>query len=284
MSRPKKNYCDYFPHSNNMRNHKKIKAIRNKFQNGYAIWSMLLEYITGSDGNVFEYTELEFELIAGDFGFDTDEIKSVIDFCIKIELLFINNGWVNSASLDENLKCVYDKRNISKELSAKQKRLNGKYVTEITQDTIVSVTEIPQIKLNKTKSNKIKLNKTKLEKENSKIKIFDESFDEAIEQRKNNLKEILLTYFDEKYVTKSNVEKVFKLTENYEPKLILQAIKNAKNSTLWSQHFLSPAKLCTKDKIGVMYIDKFLKINENGKTQQSNYDEHKQRIIEILQS
>ena len=55
MARPKKNYCDYFPHDRDMRNHRKVKAIRTKFGPiGYAIWSMTLEYLTGIDGNVFD--------------------------------------------------------------------------------------------------------------------------------------------------------------------------------------------------------------------------------------
>ena len=44
MARPIKNYCDYFPHDRDMRNHRKVKAIRTKFGvTGYAIWSMILE-------------------------------------------------------------------------------------------------------------------------------------------------------------------------------------------------------------------------------------------------
>jgi|GEM_PF-5844362 len=49
MARPIKNSCDYFPHDKDMRNHKKIKAIRTKYGiTGYAIWSMILEHLTGS--------------------------------------------------------------------------------------------------------------------------------------------------------------------------------------------------------------------------------------------
>ena len=61
MARPKKNNCDYFPHDNNMRNHIKVKAIRNKDPNGFAIWVMFLEHLTSSDGNVFEYSDLQVE-------------------------------------------------------------------------------------------------------------------------------------------------------------------------------------------------------------------------------
>ncbi len=70
-----------------MRNHRKVKAIRTKFGiEGYALWSMLLEYLTGSDGHVFEYSDAEFELIGGDFGVSVETIRGVVDYCIKLEL------------------------------------------------------------------------------------------------------------------------------------------------------------------------------------------------------
>ena len=127
MARPIKNYCDYFPHDRDMRNHRKVKAIRTKFGvNGYAIWSMLLEYLTGIDGNVFEYSDVEFELMGGDFGVSATEIRSVVDYCINLEMLFSENGFIKSESLDERLKPVYEKRHTSKEISKKQERSNGK--------------------------------------------------------------------------------------------------------------------------------------------------------------
>lgn len=154
MARPSKNNCDYFPHDNGMRNHPKVKAIRNKFDNGYAIWVMLLEYLTASDGNVFEYSELQFELLSGDFGFSVTEIREVVDYSLKLEMLFNKNGFINSDSLDERLMPVYEKRGKAKEISAKQKRVLGKFATNDTVDTVVSVTEMPQSKVNKNKGNK----------------------------------------------------------------------------------------------------------------------------------
>ena len=95
MARPIKNSCDYFSHDNDMRNHRKIKSLRNKFgMNGYGIWVMLLEYLTGIDGNEFEYTDFELELIAGDFGVSVTEIREVVSYCILLELLFNNNGFI----------------------------------------------------------------------------------------------------------------------------------------------------------------------------------------------
>ena len=63
MARPKKEYCDYFSHDRDMRNHRKIKALRTKYGiEGYAIWVMFLEFLTGNDNNIFEKTDIELEL------------------------------------------------------------------------------------------------------------------------------------------------------------------------------------------------------------------------------
>ena len=156
MARPLKNSCEYFPHDAGMRNHKKVKALRVKFPNGYAIWAMLLEYLTANDGNEFENSDLEYELMAGDFGFTVEEVKAVVEYCIKIEMLFNANGFIYSESLNERLAPVYIKRGKAKELSAKQRRTNGRFCNSNTDTSDVSVTETPQSKVNKTKLNKSK--------------------------------------------------------------------------------------------------------------------------------
>ena len=159
MARPIKNYCDYFPHDRDMRNHRKVKAIRTKFGViGYAIWSMTLEYLTGIDGNVLEYSDVEFELMAGDFGVSATEIRDVLDYCIKLEMLVLNNGFINSESLDERLVPVYEKRGRSKDNSKKQQRVNGKFVINNAASNGVSVAEMPQSKVNKSKVKEIEVN------------------------------------------------------------------------------------------------------------------------------
>ena len=158
MARPIKNSCDYFPHDADMRNHVKVRAIRSKFRtSGYAIWSMFLEYLTGTDGNVCAYTELQFELLSGDFDEESTVIKAVIDYAVKIEMLFVEDGFIYSESLNERLAPVYAKRGKSKEQSQAQKRHNGRYVGKNAVDTVVSVTETPQSKVNKIKVDKSKL-------------------------------------------------------------------------------------------------------------------------------
>lgn len=152
MARPIKNYCDYFPHDRDMRNHRKVKAIRNKFgMEGYGIWNMLLEFLTGINGNAFDDSDVEFELLAGDFGVSATEIRSVVSYAIHLELLYLKEGVIYSESLDERLKVVYDKRDDSKSKSEQQSRTNGRFGKKNTERTVVSVAETPQIKVNKSK-------------------------------------------------------------------------------------------------------------------------------------
>lgn len=145
MARPKKNYCEYFPHDRDMRNHRKIKAIRNKYGIvGYAIWNMFLEYLTGIDGNEIEFSDLEMDLMSGDFGVSVTEISEVMNYCIRLGLLFIKDGFIHSETLDENLFPVYQKRSVAKSLSKQQLRNNGKYCINNAESSGVSVTEMPQ--------------------------------------------------------------------------------------------------------------------------------------------
>jgi hypothetical protein len=89
--------------------------------------------------------------MAGDFGVSATEIRDVLDYCIKLEMLFLNNGFINSESLDERLVPVYEKRGRSKDNSKKQQRVNGKFVSSNTVSNGVSVAEKPQSKVNKSK-------------------------------------------------------------------------------------------------------------------------------------
>lgn len=155
MARPKKNNADYFSHDSDMRNNTKVRALRNKFTNGYSIWCMLLEYLTGRDGNVFPDNDIEFELMSGDFGVSVTEIRDAINYCIRLGMLSKKDGFIYSESLDERLKPVYDKRAASKGNSDKQPRSNGRFCGNNTGETEVSVTETPQSKVKEIKVNKI---------------------------------------------------------------------------------------------------------------------------------
>jgi hypothetical protein len=160
MARPMKNNCDYFPHFTTMRNHKKVKALRAKFGQvlGYAFWSMFVEYLTEQDGIELENSDLEIEMFAGELGVSATEIRDMVDYCIKIELLFLTkDNFIYSESLNELLQPVFEKRKRAKELSKTRKRHNnGSYCDNDTTACGVSVTEMPQSKENKSKENKSK--------------------------------------------------------------------------------------------------------------------------------
>jgi hypothetical protein len=156
MPRPVKNYCDYFSHDRDMRNHRKIKAIRTKIGIvGYAIWNMVLEYLTGIDGNQFENSDVEIELMCGDFGVSVAEMRQLLDYCIKLELLFEKDGFIYSKSLDERLNAVYEKRNKNSDRSKQQVRVHGKFAVDNTAGIGVSATEKPQSKVKESKVKEI---------------------------------------------------------------------------------------------------------------------------------
>jgi hypothetical protein len=119
---------------------------------------MLLEHLTGSDGNVFEKSDDEYELMAGDFGVSVAEMSDVIDFCCRLELIFLKDGFIFSESLNERLAPVFVKRGKAKELSAQQLRASGKYVSSNAESSGVSVTEMPQSKVKE-----IRVEETKVE-------------------------------------------------------------------------------------------------------------------------
>lgn len=160
MGRIEKNNCDYFPHLTTMRNHRKVKALRNKFGQvlGYAFWSMILEYLTEQDGNEFEFSDFEIEMFASELSITPEEAKSMIQYCIDRELLFLNEDrFVYSESLNNNLEPVYAKRMRAKKASeTRQRRSDGSFCDSKATTSGISVTEIPQSKIEESKEDQIK--------------------------------------------------------------------------------------------------------------------------------
>ena len=131
MSRPKKNNADYFSHDTGMRNDPKILSLRNNHGYiGYAIWNMLLETLTNSDNFEIELkTDLQWEIIAGDFRIDTETLKIIIDFSCKIGLLDVKNYIYSSKNLKERLQPVLDARIRKREWA--NKRLGTQRMKEV---------------------------------------------------------------------------------------------------------------------------------------------------------
>lgn len=126
MARPQKNNADYFSHDNDMRNDEKIKAVRRRFKHeGYSIWNMMLEKLCKSDGFTLDYSEINFELWAGDFEIDTDYLKEIIEYFIKVELLSVHDNFIFSETLIDRFNGLIAKRNKQKEwLSTSKTKAN----------------------------------------------------------------------------------------------------------------------------------------------------------------
>lgn len=81
-------------------------------------------------------------------------------------------------------------------------------------------------------------------------------------------------YFDEKYINEKSLDCFDKLIRinGYTIKDIQSAILNARSEPFWDDNFLSPLKLREKDKNGVLFIDRFLKINKKTQTNKEGWE------------
>ena len=112
MARPKKLNADYFSHDSDMRNDPKLKALRRKFGiQGYAIWNMMLEILTDSDFFEYEWTDLNIELLSGDFDVEPELLKEIIDYCIRLKLLQKEENLIFSEKMKQRFETLLSKRN-----------------------------------------------------------------------------------------------------------------------------------------------------------------------------
>ena len=162
MARPTKNNADYFSHDADMRNHRKMKAVRAKFGlEGYAVWNMLLEVLTDAEHFVVNIDEVEIELIAGDFGIEGDLLSEMISYFIRLKLLKQENGTLTCASLIERMQPLLDKRERQKNYAeSKKKRKNNNNQVNDVENSVTDV-ENPQskVKYSKVKESKVKESK-----------------------------------------------------------------------------------------------------------------------------
>lgn len=112
MARPLKNNADYFPHETGMRDDSKLKAVKRKFGlEGYAIYVMLLEALTESECLQIENTEIKLEILAGDFGIETDRFTEILGYFCRINLIQMEE-YIRCKQLDRRLSPVFDKRKV----------------------------------------------------------------------------------------------------------------------------------------------------------------------------
>jgi hypothetical protein len=139
MARPKKLNADYFPHDVDMRNDLKIKALRTKFGfKGYACWCMMLEHLGNSNYFEYEWNELNIELLSTDFLLSSEELIEFVEYCIKLELLQIENGYLTCEKFSNRLTNVFSGKILYGNLKKKgftERKLYGNrvYGTETTR-------------------------------------------------------------------------------------------------------------------------------------------------------
>ena len=172
MARPTKNNADYFSHDADMRNHRKMKAIRAKFGlEGYAVWNMLLEVLTDSEHFVINIDEVEVELIAGDFGIEGDLLSEMISYFIRLKLLEQENGTLTCTSLIERMQPLLDKRERQKVYAeSKKKRKNNNNRVNDVENSVTDVENTQsKVKYSIVKESKVKESKGFLKQKKNQI-------------------------------------------------------------------------------------------------------------------
>lgn len=111
MARPLKDNADWYAHQAQMRNNRKVRVLRARFgAEGYATWCMLLECLTESDRFVLGWTDLDRELLAGDFGLSVERLQEIVTCCEKIGMLSIESDTVFSKNHQEGMKPLLEVR------------------------------------------------------------------------------------------------------------------------------------------------------------------------------
>ena len=143
--------AEYFSHDKDMRNDSRVKALRSKFGlPGYAVFNMILETLCDSELLQINIEEdLTYELLAGDFGIDSDALKNILEYVIKLGLLQKNDGFIRCKRLDERLDTVFRKRKSS--LIELRKTISGTEIGISATEIEVPASETPQSKVKESK-------------------------------------------------------------------------------------------------------------------------------------
>lgn len=162
MARPTKNNADYFSHDADMRNHRKMKAIRAKFGlEGYAVWNMLLEVLTDAEHFKIEIDEVEVELLAGDFGIESEMLNEMINYFTRLKLLQDEGGMLVCNSLIDRMQPLLDKRERQKKYAKSKKGSeNSKKQVNDVENSVNDVENTQsKVKYSKVKYSKVKESK-----------------------------------------------------------------------------------------------------------------------------
>lgn len=110
--RPQRNNADWFSHDKDMRNDKKILAVRRKFGLvGYGVFNMVLETLTDCDFYRYEWDEMGIELMASDFGIEPENLSEIINYMVKkLKLFTLEDGFLTSQRFRERMEPLENRR------------------------------------------------------------------------------------------------------------------------------------------------------------------------------
>jgi hypothetical protein len=221
---------DYFSHDYSTREDEKIKnLIYTQGWTGYGIYWGLVESLYLNEG----YMQLHYERIAFDMRTEPKLIESIIN---DFGLFKIKGDKFYSESILRRL-------NIRNEKSEKARQSALKRWESDYNDDANALQSQSDGNAIIVKNSKVK---------NSKDIIY------------SNLVEDLIVYsamyFDKKYLGIDAKETFRKLIELdlHQVEEIKDVIKSVRSDEFWSKNFMSPNKLRSKDKYGVVYYDKFI--------------------------
>ncbi len=125
MARPLKENADWYSHDAQMRNNRKVKALRSRFGlEGYAVWNLMLEVLTDAHEFRTEWAEIDRELLAGDFGLTLEKLEDIVGYCQKIGLLQVENGYIFSKNHQSSMKPLLVVRERKRQWKDSKKRVS----------------------------------------------------------------------------------------------------------------------------------------------------------------
>ena len=175
MARPKKNNAEYFSHDAGMRDGKRIKALRSKFHHeGYSIWNMLLEVLTHSEHFKKSISEIEYDLLAGDFQIEVVKLQEILDYCKKIQLLQSDDTHIWCEDLIERLQPMVEKRKAMREKYA-ETSVPESETSILDEEIIIPESETTQSKGEESKGKETEQKPTEKTEEKS-VDVFGDLF------------------------------------------------------------------------------------------------------------
>lgn len=149
MGRPSRLNADFFKHDTDMRNDPKIRAVRAKFGlEGYAVWCLLLETLSDSDGFSIPWDALSVEIYAGDFSMPGDQLSEIVHYLSLLNLIQIEGEKLCCQKLSARLASLIEKR------ERMQERYNSQFLPQKKAETEVSAAETTQSRVEKSREEK----------------------------------------------------------------------------------------------------------------------------------